>query len=110
MCHEEGRLTTVALELEVEYGPGRHARSAAASERTGDLRRAVARGEHLRRHLADAFNVLDVLLCALMALLLVSRQANAIAPASSLASLALPCQALLALVAWLRLMQASRHP
>ena len=77
----------------------------------GELRRATLRGEGLRGYATNAFNVLDVLICILLALLLVGRRAQAFDPQGALnptgpiAPLVLPCQALLALIASIRLMQ-----
>ena len=76
-----------------------------------ELRRATLRGEGLRGYATNAFNVLDALICILLALLLVGRRAQAFDPQGALnptgpiAPLVLPCQALLALIASIRLMQ-----
>ena len=59
----------------------------------------------LRRYLTDAFNVLDMGLILLLGLLLITRRAHVADADSFLADMELPTQALLALVAWLRLAQ-----
>ena len=72
------------------------------AEASSDIRK-----DGLRRYITDPFNILDVMLVVLLITLLLARNAlNAAGDnESGLALLAEPCQAMLALVAWLRLMQ-----
>ena len=71
----------------------------------GEAASDLASYGQLRRYLTDAFNVLDMLLVLLLGSLLITRQAHVADRTSVLAAYELPCQALLALVAWLRLLQ-----
>jgi len=59
----------------------------------------------LRRYVTDAFNVLDMLLVILLGTLITARHVHVIDPTLPFAYAELPAQALLALVAWLRLLQ-----
>ena len=92
------------------------------SELRGD--RGNGGKDKLHRYLTEAFNVLDLALMALMALLLVTRYTYTVdcgegsggggrggdkCEGSLLAQASLPCQAMLALAAWLRLMQVLLH-
>ena len=74
--------------------------SPCAQEAISDMRR-----DGIRRYLTDAFNILDMLLVLLLSALLLTRHGYTIDAESAMGLLAPPCQALLALVAWLRLMQ-----
>ena len=81
-----------------------------AREAVSDIRK-----DGIRRYLTDPFNILDMALVVLLVLLLIGRTGDLSAAAGAdqealgalgVGALAQPCQALLALVAWLRLMQA----
>ena len=71
-----------------------------AAEAVSDMRR-----DGIRRYLTDTFNILDMLLVLLLSALLLTRHSYTLDADSTMGSLAPPFQALLALVAWLRLMQ-----